>query len=46
MKTFRESAESIIGEYLPIEKLSEEDREGLLDELTKEAMNIVQEIVG
>ena len=45
MKTFRESAEKIIGEYLPIEKLSEEDREGLLDELTKEAMTILDELV-
>jgi len=45
MKTFRESAEGIIGEYLPIEQLGEEDREGLLDALTTEAMNIVRELV-
>jgi len=30
---------------LPIEKLSEDDREGLLDELTTEAMTILDEMV-
>jgi hypothetical protein len=45
MKTFRDSAESIIGEYLAIEKLSEDDREGLLDKLTTEAMKIIKELV-
>ena len=45
MMNFRDAAEKVIGEFLPIEEMIPDEREAMLDRLTRLAMSIVDDVV-